>query len=181
MSPDPQNHITLRPLNRQDFGRLVAWINAPHVAQWWDGQVDLNAVVEKYGPRLEDQSATTVFVIELADRPIGIIQCYRHKDYSDWDRIIGIDRAAGIDYLIGEADCTGKGICPLAIRSITAIAFALYPDVDVVVSTPQKDNRASWRALEKAGFQRIDERKLDSDCPSDAGVSYIYSLPRINT
>jgi aminoglycoside 6'-N-acetyltransferase len=51
-------------------------------------------------------------------------------------------------------------------------------DIDVIVAAPQADNRASHRALEKAGFPLADERQLDSDDPSDAGPSAIYTLTR---
>jgi aminoglycoside 6'-N-acetyltransferase len=177
-SNESLHSITLRPLDRQDFGQLVEWINMPHILRWWDGKVDMESVVSKYEPRLRHDSATKVYVIQLNDRPIGIIQCYRHKDYPDWDRVVGIEQAAGIDYLIGESDCTGKGMGSAAIGAIKNIAFNIYPDVEVIVSVPQKDNRASWRALEKAGFERIEERKLESDCPSDSGLSYVYACAR---
>src|SRR5436309_11051192 len=44
--------------------------------------------------------------------------------------------------------------------------------------SPQADNYASRRALEKAGFTLLEERQLDSDDPSDAGPSAIYTLAR---
>ncbi len=178
---DELTTITLRPLERQDFKLLIKWLNTPHVAQWWDGQVDIESVISKYEPRLQHESPTKVYVIQMDDRSIGIIQCYRHSDYPDWDHAIGIEKAAGIDYLIGESACTGKGIGSAAIGEIKNIAFNIYPDIEVIVSAPQKDNRASWRALERAGFERIDERKLKSDCPSDSGISYIYVCQRATT
>jgi aminoglycoside 6'-N-acetyltransferase len=156
----------------------VEWINSPHVARWWDGEADMHSVTEKYEPRVQNDSPTTVFVIQLGAQPVGFIQCYRHKDYPDWDRAVGIGAAAGIDYLIGDPSCIGKGIGSRAIRAMTKIVFDMYSDVDVVVSAPQRDNRASWRALEKAGFTRVSERKLDSDCPSDSDISYIYEIRR---
>ena len=84
----------------------------------------------------------------------------------------------GIDYLIGEVNYTGKGIGSKAIRLIAKVAFDLFKEVDVVVSVPQVANLASCKALEKAGFKRIDERKLESNSPSDAGISCIYTLQR---
>ncbi len=177
-SPSDNCQVTLRPLMRSDFHHLATWINAPHVARWWDGAASDESVKSKYEPRLENDSPTQVFVIEVDQVPVGIIQCYRHKDYPDWERTIGIADGAGIDYLIGDSKYAGKGIGVLAIQKIVEIAFNLYPDIHAVLSVPQKDNRASWRALEKAGFKRMDERKLESDCPSDAGVSYIYELRR---
>jgi aminoglycoside 6'-N-acetyltransferase len=173
-----QDGIKLRCLSRDDFPHLLAWINAPHVARWWDDTADIDSIEQKYGPRLSIDSPTKVFIIEFADRPLGMIQCYRHADYPEWDQTIGIRRAAGIDYLIGDEQATGKGIGSRAIRAIADIAFAMYADIDLIVSAPQKDNMASCRALEKAGFVLAEERKLESDCPSDAGLSRIYTLHR---
>lgn len=170
--------IALRPLQREDFDSLAHWLSMPHVAQWWAETPELCAVVAKYEPRLQPDSLTKVFVITIDGRSIGIIQCYRHCDFPEWDRAVGVTRAAGIDYLIGDTDAVGKGIGSAAIREVCRIAWGLFPDIDVIVSVPQRDNRASWRALEKADFERIGERKLDSDCPSDSGISYIYSLRR---
>ena len=52
------------------------------------------------------------------------------------------------------------------------------PDVDVIVVTPQAANRASCRALEKAGSTLAEVRHLASDDPLDAGPSAIYVLRR---
>ncbi len=175
---DDQIRTTLRPLEHDDFDQLLLWLNAPHVSDWWDGNVDIDTVLAKYESRLGKDSPTRVYVIEYGAQPIGIVQCYRHATYPEWDRAIGIKRAAGIDYLIGEVNYTGKGIGSNAIRLIAKIAFDLFTDVNVVVSAPQAANIASCKTLEKAGFKRVDKRKLESTSPSDAGISCIYTLQR---
>ena len=69
----------------------------PHVQAWWGTAPLAPADVErKYGPRADGTDPTRVFVIEVADQPIGIIQCYRHRDYADWDRAVGLPAAAGL-------------------------------------------------------------------------------------
>ena len=69
----------------------------PHVQAWWGTEPLAPADVErKYGPRADGTDPTRVFVIEVADQPIGIIQCYRHRDYTDWDRAVGLPAAAGL-------------------------------------------------------------------------------------
>ena len=129
---------------------------------------------------LAKYSLTHVFIAEVNNQPVGFIQCYRHADYPDWDKIVGIKKAAGIDYLIGEPEFLGKGIGSQMIHQIAQIAFDLFPDIDLILSTPQKLNLASCRALEKAGFKKLEERKLRSKDPSDAGVACIYALYRPN-
>ena len=73
--------------------------------------------------------------------------------------------AAGIDYLIGVETETGRGLGPQMIAALVADCWATRPDIEAVVVDVLQDNRASWRALERAGFQRVWEGTLDSDDP----------------
>ena len=171
--------VTTRPLSRDDLPLLRRWLAMPHVQAWWGSEPVTAADVErKYGPRVDGNDATRVFVIEVAGQPVGIIQCYRHADHAAWDRAVGVPSAAGIDYLIGEAAHCGHGVGSAAIAGFAPRVFALYPEVNVIVAVPQAANGASRRALEKAGFSLLDERQLDSDDPSDAGPSAIYARGR---
>jgi RimJ/RimL family protein N-acetyltransferase len=175
----PADPTTIRPLTREDFSLLHRWLSSAHVRTWWRGEPPTPEYIErKYGPRVDGHEPTRVFIIQTAGQDVGIIQCYRHADNPDWDRVAGIPAAAGIDYLIGEVDQVGRGVGSTAIASFIGSVFALYPDVDTVVAVPQADNHASRRALEKAGFALDSERRLDLDDPSDSGPSAIYTLTR---
>jgi RimJ/RimL family protein N-acetyltransferase len=174
-----RNPVTIRPLSRDDFPLLQRWLAMPHVPTWWGSEPVAAADVEhKYGPRADGTDPTRVFVIEVEDQPIGIIQCYRHEDYAEWDRAVGIPAAVGIDYLIGEPAQCGRGFGSAAIACLVPHVFGLYPEIAAIAAVPQAANYASRRALEKAGFSLAGERKLDSDDPSDAGPSAVYVLPR---
>jgi hypothetical protein len=52
---------------------------------------------------------------------------------------VGINAAAGIDYLIGEANQCGRGVGSAAIASFTPRLFPWYPDVEVIMAAPQAD------------------------------------------
>lgn len=167
--------VTLEPLRREHFPLVVQWLNAPHVQEWWrDGEASGVSVERKYSPHLAEDSTTRVFVINIDGVPAGLIQCYRHADYPEWDTDVSVENAAGTDYFIGELDLIGRGHGSAAIDAVVGIAFEIYPDVDSVVAVPQAENRASCRALEKAGFTLTDTRGLNSNDPSDAGLSAIY-------
>ncbi len=171
--------IAFRPVTRDDFALLHRWLVTPEVQAWWRSRTrTLDDVEQEYGPQLDGAEPTRSFIIQAGDLPVGLIQCYRHADYPEWDHAVGVPSAVGIDYLIGQAGHRGHGFGSAAIAAFTAIVFGLYPEVDVIVSVPQKDNRASCRALEKAGFALCYERELDSGDPSDAGVSAVYCLAR---
>lgn len=175
-----ERDIGFRPVTREDFPLLHRWLTTPEVQAWWRSDTrSLGDVEREYGPQADGSDATRSFLILVAGQPAGMIQCYRHADYPDWDEAVGIPSAAGIDYLIGEDGQRGRGIGSAAIAAFTAIVFGLYPEINSIVSVPQQGNRASCRALEKAGFSLLEERELHTGDPSDAGISAVYSLARI--
>ena len=51
-------------------------------------------------------------------------------------------------------------------------------DIDRMGVAVQQANHRSWRALEKAGYDRVFEGMIESDDPSDAGPSYVYVRAR---
>ena len=57
------------------------------------------------------------------------------------------------------------------------MALTLFPDLTTVVASPHKENIASRRALEKAGFTLVREAKLASAYPAE-GLSCIYEKRR---
>lgn len=166
--------ISFRPLARADFPQVSRWLAAPHVARWWQRPADLASIERAYGPCVDGTDPTEFFIIEVDGADAGLIQRYRLADYPEWERAVNVAGAAGIDYLVGEVNQTGKGVASRAIRDFTAHVLERYPDVSGVVAAPQQENIASWKALENAGYERQWEGKLDSDDPSDAGLSFVY-------
>ncbi len=173
--------VSFRPLAREDFPMLGAWLAEPGVEPWWMERSDPEGVEERYGPAVDGDDPSEVFVIVAGGRDVGMIQRYRNRDHPEWDRAIGIAHAASIDYLLGAGADRGRGLGSAAIAAFTEQAFAAYPDVAVVVAAPQQANVASWRALEKAGFTRVWEGVLDSDDPADAGPAFVYARRRPTT
>ena len=163
--------ISFRPLARADFPLVSRWLAAPHVARWWQRPADLASIEQAYGPSIDRTDPTEMFIIEADQTPIGLIKRYRLADYPDWQRAVNVLDAAGIDYLIGEVDLTGKGLGSRTIRYFTTAALERYPELEAVVAAPQQENVASWKALENAGYERFWGGQLDSDDPADAGTS----------
>jgi aminoglycoside 6'-N-acetyltransferase len=177
---DYQAHLKLRPLSKDDFPLLVDWINAAHVAPWWDGPADINWIAKHYSSRLAENALTRVYIAEIASRPIGFIKFYRYADYPDWDKLFSIKDAVGIDYLIGEFEFIGKGLGSLMIKLTIPIIFNRYPNVDIIIAAPKRDNYASCHSLQKAGFKLIEDRLFKSDNPVHNGIKSIYGLHRDN-
>jgi aminoglycoside 6'-N-acetyltransferase len=55
-----------------------------------------------------------------------------------------------------------------------------YPDAPAVLVAVVAANVASWRALEKAGLQRIAEGAMSPDNPIDDPLHYVYRVDRPN-
>ncbi|MBP6747922.1 GNAT family N-acetyltransferase [bacterium] len=170
------SQTTIRPIKAEDIEPLLCWLEAPHVKAWWGTETPQTNRL-KYQSRLLSDALTRVFIIQVDHKPAGMIQCYRHSDYPDCDKEIGIDNAIGIDYLIAAPELTGKGIGTQAIKMMTRMALILFPQMNTVVASPHKENIASCRALEKAGFTLVREAKLASAYPSQ-GTSCIYQKCR---
>jgi aminoglycoside 6'-N-acetyltransferase len=91
--------------------------------------------------------------------------------------LVAGSNAAGIDYLIGEPDLVGRGVGSAVIAAFSPLVFQWRP-VETIVVTVQQANVASWRILEKAGYQRIWSGELESPDPSDDGPEHVYLLTR---
>jgi aminoglycoside 6'-N-acetyltransferase len=170
--------VSFRPLQRADFGLLAKWFSLPHVAPWWSDEPTVDAVEASYGPTVDGSDPTEGFIIELEERPVGFVQRYLLDDYPAWCETLGIKRAAGIDYLIGSVELTGVGFGPVIVDAFTTLTFERYADIDRMAVAVQQANYRSWRALEKAGYDRVFEGMIVSDDPSDAGPSYVYVRSR---
>ena len=162
--------ITFRALTRSDLPTLRRWLNTPHVYEWWgrhvgpgslggagDAAATKAQVEAKYGPTIDHGGTTYRFIIELDGAPIGLIQWYHLRDFSDYSRAIGEDPtgAAGIDLLIGETSAIGRGHGTRAVEKfVTAIVFRAK-DVERIVAGPAATNARSIRVFEKTGFQHV--------------------------
>jgi aminoglycoside 6'-N-acetyltransferase len=149
--------IAFRRLTDGDLPMLHRWLNEPGVVRWWEGDdVSWDAVVRDYGSASTDP--TEHWLALLDDRPVGWIQCYRVADYpeelDEW-LPFGVDAGtAGIDYLLGDPPDRGHGVGSAMIRAfVDEIVFGRHPDWHEACAAPDERNVASWRALEKAGFQ----------------------------
>lgn len=173
------DRLGFRPLAEDDLELVAAWLAAPHVRAWWRAPADIESVRAKYLPRIRGDEPTEVFVASLDGEPIGIIQRYRFLDHGSWaatiaETDVALPGAAGIDYLVGDASRIGVGVGTAMIDRFSEQLFADLPEIDVIVVTPQADNRASCGALARAGYEEVWRGRLDSDDPSDAGTSAIY-------
>ena len=140
----------------------------------------MNATEVKFGPGIDGTEANEVFVFTVDGRPAGVVQRYLIDDYPEWLEALApaldAHHGAGIDYFIGEPDLVGRGIGPAMIRSFVPSVFERYPSAVAVVVDVDQANRASWRALEKAGLHRIYTGDIDDE--GTMTPEFVYRLDR---
>src|SRR5207302_391895 len=122
------------------------------------------AVEKEYGPALKGEEPTELFVVELAGEAIGFVQRYRIADYPHWVDALSVagtpSDAAGIDYLLGREELTGRGVGAEMIVQFSDDTLRRYPDVSAIVVDVDQENRRSWRSLEQAVVRFLSHHDL---------------------
>lgn len=174
----PLPRIAFRPLALDDLPDLVGWRHARHTIRWFHEDLDLPTAQRKYRPRIEGRSPTRMHVVLIGGRACGFLQHYRLRDYPDYCRATGDQEAAGIDYLIGAEELTGRGLGPQMIWSyLRQVVFAACPDAPRVIASPEVANHRSIRALEKAGFRQV--REIAGEVPDRPEMVCVLDRQRI--
>jgi 8-oxo-dGTP pyrophosphatase MutT (NUDIX family) len=150
--------ISFRPLATADLPALLGWQHAAHAVRWFPERLDLTAAERKYGPRISGDSPVKVHVAIIDGRDAGFLQHYRVGDHPDYAAAVGLPDAVGLDYAIGAAELTGRGLGPQLIWSyLRDIALPAHSAAQHAVASPDAANVRSIRALEKAGFRQAGE------------------------
>jgi aminoglycoside 6'-N-acetyltransferase len=149
MAPD----YSFRPMISADLAMVRGWLETPDVARWW-GQPDQQCALVSGDL---DHPDIDQFIVVLADRPFGYIQCYA---LSAWNAGLGSHppHTRGIDQFIGEPELIGRGHGSGFIRQF--VDTVLTSGIPRVVTDPDPENGRAVRAYAKAGFQR--DRLVDT-------------------
>ncbi|MFD3975462.1 GNAT family N-acetyltransferase [Streptomyces cyaneofuscatus] len=175
--------ITWRRLTEDDFPLLISWLEQPHVARWWNHETSAEAVRHDFGPAVRGEEPSEELLAQLDGTPMGLLQRCRLADYPEYLVEVAtlIDVPSGamtIDYLIGEPHLVGRGLGPRMIRSAVQAIWDEHPGAPCVLVPVSAANRASWRALERAGMRRVAEGELEPDNPVDDRAHYLYRVDR---
>jgi aminoglycoside 6'-N-acetyltransferase len=175
--------FTWRRLTPTDFPLLASWLAQPHVRRWWNHEFTPEAVERDFGPTARGEEPGEDLLVFADGEPFGLIQRCRLADYPEYtaELVELIDlpgEAASIDYLVGDPERVGRGLGSAMIRLMIARTWQDHPRADCVVVPVAAANRASWRALEKAGMHRIAEGAMTPDNPADDGYQYVYRIDR---
>jgi aminoglycoside 6'-N-acetyltransferase len=172
----PAVTLAFRAMTRADLRDVVRWQSQPYVARWWQDEArDVAAAEAHYGPALDGDDPTRMWVLEVNGRSVGMLQDYRIGDHPEWALLTARPDAVGFDYLIGDPAWVGRGLGTRALwvflRDVVAPA---YPGATELFASPDHRNAASLRVLDKLGFVRglwFDEPAADGRVDTVVGCS----------
>lgn len=175
--------LTWRPLIATDLPLLARWLRDPQVARWWNHENTEEAVERDFGASVRGEEPGEDLVVSLDGHPVGLVQRSLIGDYPDelaeFLEVAEVpDGAVELDYLIGDAARRGRGLGSRIIAMALDRTWLDYPTAPAVMVAVVAANNASWRALEKAGLQRISEGQMEPDNPIDGPLHYIYRIDR---
>jgi RimJ/RimL family protein N-acetyltransferase len=148
--------IEFRRFGPDDFEKVFLWLLRPHVVRGYaPAPNSFMEMVAKFGPRTLADSAVRAYVFSIDGRDAGYIQAYDVAAFDDYAALVAEGAGtACIDFFIGEEGDTERGLGGKVIdRFVKEVVFA-DPDVKACIAGPGEGNKASIRALEKAGFRR---------------------------
>lgn len=155
----PGPPLTLRPLTERDLPLLHAWLQRPHVVEWWggpDARPSLQEVRAHYLPRVLATEQVTPYIALLGaepqGEPIGYAQSYVAMGSGDgWWPDVTDPGVRGIDQFLADASRLGQGLGTRLVRALVARLFD-DPTVSAIQTDPAPENHRAIRCYEKAGF-----------------------------
>jgi aminoglycoside 6'-N-acetyltransferase len=175
--------LSWRPLAAEDLPMLAEWLREPEVARWWNHDSSAFGVERDFGPSVRGEEPGEDLVVLLDGRPVGLLQRSVIADYpeelDEFATLVEVpEGAVELDYLIGDPTLRGRGLGARMIAAAVADTWQTRPATSAVLVSVVAANVASWRALEKAGLQRIAEGVLIPDNPADDPLHYVYRIDR---
>lgn len=150
----PSVTIGFRPLTRADLPDMVRWQAQPHVARWWHNEnPDVETAERNYGPAIDGDDPTRMWVVEINGRSVGSVQDYLIGDHPEYALLTAEPEAVGFDYFIGEPAWVGGGVGTRMLWTfLRDVVRPNYPQAPTYFAAPDHRNVASLRVLEKLGF-----------------------------
>jgi aminoglycoside 6'-N-acetyltransferase len=171
----PEVDIGFRRMTHDDLPMFVEWQHAPHARRWFHaGRMDLTEAKRRYGPRIDGDVPTRMWVVQFDGRDVGMMQDYRVGDHDEYAAKTGEPEAAAFDYLIGDPGRVGRGIGTRMVGQFLRERLRpAYPDAPRFLASPDHRNRPSLRLLEKLGFRQglwIDEPATSEYDPPETEI-----------
>ncbi len=144
--------IAFRRLTSDDLPMLHAWIQRPHVAEWWSEPATVAALEDHFFSSAARESSTRPYIALLDGEPLGFIQSYTALGCGDgWWEDETDPGTRGIDQFLADGTRLGRG---LGSAMVTAFVERLFADPAVarIQTDPSPANARAIRCYRRAGF-----------------------------
>jgi aminoglycoside 6'-N-acetyltransferase Ib len=150
--------FSFRPLALSDVAELHAWLQRPHVAEWWHDAGTLQELMEEYAASIAQQAPSRPYFALADGAPIGYIQWYQPTAFhhEGWWLDEHDPGVRGIDQFLAFPEHLNRGIGSAMIRAFVAELFS-DPHVTRIQTDPDRTNARAIRCYEKAGFMAAGE------------------------
>lgn len=143
---------TFEPLTLQDWPMVHAWLQRPHVAEWWREPTSLDELERDYLPGTMSEPSTRAYIAILDGKPIGFIQSYVAMGSGEgWWEEETDPGTRGIDQFLANPEQLGRG---LGCSMVSTFVERLFQDpaVTKVQTDPSPKNERAIRCYRRAGF-----------------------------
>lgn len=141
-----------RTLTRADLPMLQAWLQRPHVAEWWRAPATLAELENDYFSSAAIASSTRACIALVAGEPLGFIQSYVALGSGDgWWEEETDPGTRGIDQFLADPTRLGRGLGSAMVDAFAKQLFA-DPAVTKIQTDPAPDNERAIRCYRRAGF-----------------------------
>lgn len=150
--------IELRELNDSDILLIKTWLHKDHVKKWYEIPhlgVTIDGWLMEIKERNNEFNWLHHFIVIYDGQEVGLCQYYNCKDSDEDFGDLEVEGAYGIDYLIGEESCVGKGVGKQMLNALIDKIFSL-PDALRITADIDKNNKASEGVLLSTGFVLFD-------------------------
>ncbi|SRR5579883_1444052 len=142
--------IEFKVLNKEDCQLLHAWLQEPHVREFWDNGLRTIEQTASYYYRENDVNR---FIFSINGEPAGYIQSYNvnlHSEYKQFSKENA--KTFGVDFFIGNKQLLGRGFAKDIMQKF--IELYCYDAVRVIVD-PDPKNLKAIRVYQTCGFKKL--------------------------
>jgi RimJ/RimL family protein N-acetyltransferase len=158
MPPEPAP-IGFLPVTPEHYPMLRAWLELPHVREWWD---DPDEELGHIRDMVEGRDTTRPFLMTLEGEPVGYIQYWfiGHHQNDEWIKDHPWleelpPETVGVDLTIGDPALLSQGIGSAALTRFVAMLRTIGHHT--IIIDPDPANARAVSAYRKAGFEPVPE------------------------
>lgn len=155
---DLTNTISFRKAGPDDGPTLLAWLDEPHVREFWDLSAAGRATMLNYLGGAKD----------IFDYWVGAIGGARFCLVMTTDARDGEPRHLTphiapngetwtVDFMIGDPDHVGRGLAAPALAAFAGFAKTVEPRLASLLIDPMASNTRAIHVYEKAGYEKVAE------------------------